>query len=125
MNRKLGILFLISVLLAFLAGYFIDSLVPSIRESNAEDMISFIEEELENYYYYDLDDDMKHQAYINSIRAAIETYATLNNDPYTRLISAPINGIPRSDESFIGFGISFIYEDEGLLVNDLLKNSPA
>ncbi len=125
MNRKLGILFLISVLLAFLAGYFIDSLVPSIRENNAEDMISFIEEELENYYYYDLDDDMKHQAYINSIRAAIDTYASLNNDPYTRLISAPMNGIPRSDESFIGFGISFIYEDEGLLVNDLIKNSPA
>jgi len=125
MNRKLGILFLISVLLAFLAGYFIDSLVPSIRENNAEDMISFIEQELENYYYYDLDDDMKHQAYINSIRAAIDTYASLNNDPYTRLISAPMNGIPRSDESFIGFGISFIYEDEGLLVNDLIKNSPA
>lgn len=125
MNRKLGILFLISVLLAFLAGYFIQNLVPSIREQNAEDMISFIEQELENYYYYDLDDDMKHQAYINSIRAAIETYASLNDDPYTRLISAPISAAPQSDESFVGFGISFIYEKEGLYIHDLLKNSPA
>lgn len=125
MNRKLGILFLVSVLLAFLAGYYIQNLVPSIREQNAEDMISFIEQELENYYYYDLDDDMKHQAYINSIREAIDTYASLNNDPYTRLISAPLNAEPQSDESFVGFGISFIYQKEGLYINDLLKNSPA
>ncbi|HBY65411.1 MAG TPA: hypothetical protein DEG42_03355, partial [Acholeplasmataceae bacterium] len=116
-NKKLGILFLASVLLAFLAGYFSSQILPSLPVGSGDDTFEFIGESFQNYYYYDIEDDEIQKAFIDAMEASINSYAASNNDPYTRLVATPLNVTPTDDEIFIGIGISFTTEELGLRVN--------
>ncbi|MDY0075007.1 MAG: S41 family peptidase [Acholeplasmataceae bacterium] len=115
-SRKLSILFLISVILAFLAGYFAERILPSSPSSNAGDMFDYIMESFDNYYYYDIDDEQVHEAFIANMEASINKIAELNNDPYTRLLAVPLASSPSDDEKFVGVGISFVFEGLDLRV---------
>ena len=116
-NKKLGILFLASVLLAFLAGYFSSQILPSLPVGSGDDTFEFITESFQNYYYYDIEDDEIQKAFIDAMEASINSYAASNNDPYTRLVATHLNVTPTDDEIFIGIGISFTTEELGLRVN--------
>jgi carboxyl-terminal processing protease len=124
-NKKLSILFLFSVLLAFFAGYFSSRILPFLPLRSSDGIIEYIEENLERIYYYDLDDDAKYDAYIQSMEAVINAYAKANNDPYTRLVITPKNVSPTDDEKFVGIGISFVFEENNLRIQKIIKGSAA
>jgi carboxyl-terminal processing protease len=116
-NKKLGILFLVSVLLAFLSGYFSSQILPSLPVGSGDDTFEFITESFKNYYYYDIEDDEIQDAFLAAMEASVNSYAASNNDPYTRLVATPLNVSPSDEEMFIGIGISFIVEDYNLRVD--------
>jgi carboxyl-terminal processing protease len=121
-NKKLGIIFLFTIILTFFAGYFssrVMSIFPSPRSS---ELFEYITKKFDELYYYDLDDDMKHEAFIRSMEAIINSYAIDNQDPYTYLIEAPLTASTPNTEKFVGIGIGIRFE--GLLVRilDVNKN---
>lgn len=124
-NKKLGILFLFSVILAFLAGFFAQRILPSTPQNNSSDMFDYIIQSFENYYYYDLEDEEIHEAFIRSMEAAINSIAEANNDPYTRLLAIPLSATPSDDEKFVGIGISFLFEDQNLRIGYVYPQGPA
>lgn len=115
-GKKLGILFFISVILAFFAGYFVERILPSSPQSNSDDMFTYIIESFENYYYYDIEDDEIHDAFIANMEATINKIAEMNNDPYTRLLEVPLSSGGSDEEKFIGIGVSFVFEDNDLRI---------
>ena len=124
-DKRLGILFLASVILAFLAGYFASDLFPFLPYGSGDEIFDYISETFDNYYYHTLDDDDLEDAQIAQIEAIIRTFAEANNDPYTRLDSFPLNVTPSSDESFVGIGITYIFEGLDMRVISVHKNSAA
>ncbi len=116
-GKKLGIIFLASVILTFFAGFFAQRILPSSPQSNSGDMFNYIVNSFKNYYYYDIDNDEVHQAFIATMEAAVNKIAEENNDPYTRLVATPIASAPSDDEKFIGLGVSFLFEALNLRVN--------
>lgn len=88
-SKKLGIMFLAGVILAFFAGFFAERILPSSPASNSSDMFEYIIESFDNYYYYDIDNEEVHDAFIASMEATINTIAEKNGDPYTRLLATP------------------------------------
>jgi len=116
-NKKLGILFLASVLLAFLAGYFSSQILPSLPIRSGDDTFEYITESFKNDYYYDIDEEEIQEAFIATMEAAINAYAASNNDPYTRLVATPLSASASDDEKFVGVGITFMMEDQNLRVN--------
>jgi carboxyl-terminal processing protease len=115
-GKKLGILFLISVLLSFFAGYFASRVLPEFSPRNTQDIFEFITDQLELNYLYDLEDSEKNIAFIRSMEAIVEAYANLNNDPYTRVVSSPLSVTPGSDETFVGIGVGFSFEGLNLRI---------
>lgn len=115
-SKKLGILFLAGVVLAFFAGFFAERILPSSPQSNTGDMFEYIIESFDNYYYYDIDDEEVHDAFISAMEATINKIAEDNNDPYTRLLATPLASGATDDEKFIGIGISFLFEENNLRV---------
>ncbi|MDI6453415.1 S41 family peptidase [Peloplasma aerotolerans] len=124
-SRKLGILFLISVVLAFFAGYYSSNVINEPAPNNRSDLFSYVTRLMDEYYYYDIDSLDEQQALIASIEAAIRSYAIANNDPYTRLVSTPLNVTPRSDEKFVGIGINVSTEGNLYRVQYVYPNSAA
>jgi carboxyl-terminal processing protease len=123
MQRKLGILFLVSVVLSFFAGLYATRIVPSLKPDNAQDAFTYVTEFLKENYLYDITDDDEHEAFVRSLEAMISTYAERHNDPYTRLVMTPLSVSPSSDESFIGMGIRFFFENNNLRIEDLVPGS--
>jgi len=123
-QKKLGILFLVSVILAFVAGLYASRVVPAFSPNNPQDVFDYLTEVLEEYYYYDIDDEDKHLAFIASIEASIDTYAKLSNDPYTRLVKVPITN-EQSEQVFRGFGMFIDYEGSNLRIINTIYNTPA
>lgn len=115
-GKKLGILFLVSVIFSFFAGFYAQRILPSAPTSNSGNMFNYIIESFENYYYYDLDDEEIHDAFIASMEATINKIGELNNDPYTRLVATPLATGPSDEEKFVGIGVSFIFEDLNLRI---------
>ena len=115
-NKKLGILFLMSVVLAFFAGFYAQRIIPFSPQTRSGDMFDYIIESFENYYYYDLDDEEIHQAFISTMEATINKIAELNGDPYTRLVATPLAAGAFDDEKFVGIGVSFVFENHDLRV---------
>lgn len=126
-NKKLGIIFLCAVLLSFLFGYLAANLFPTdpFDQISQEPILTEITEQFQTYYYYDIDDDDQRNAFIAQMEAIISSYATASNDPYTRMVGVPLNTEPTDDESFIGIGISLLFEAEGLRVIYVYPGSPA
>jgi carboxyl-terminal processing protease len=115
-GKKLGILFLFSVVLAFFAGYFSSRVLPEFSPRNTQDIFEYITDSLEEYYLYDLEESEKNIAFVRSMEAIVEAYAALNQDPYTRVVSSPLSVTPGSDESFVGIGVAFAFEGLNLRI---------
>lgn len=124
-SKKVSILFLFSVILAFFAGYFVERVIPIQPQSQTGGMFDYIINSFNNYYYYDLDDDEIHQAFIASMEATIESIANQHNDPYTRLVKTPLASSPAGDESFVGIGVSFSFEGLNLRIGYIYKGGAA
>lgn len=124
-GKKLGILFLFSVILAFFAGYFSSRVLPEFAPQKTQDIFEFITDHLDEYYLYDLEEDEKNLAFIRSMEAIVEAYASLNGDPYTRLIASSRSVTPGSDETFIGIGVSFVFEGLDLRINYVHQDGSA
>lgn len=116
-NKKLGILFLVGVILAFLAGYYISVVIPATPTDSTNDTFDQITTSFKNFYYYDIDDAEIEAAFVASMKGIVESYAEANNDPYTRLVANPLSVTPSGDEMFIGIGIVFVMEDLDLRVS--------
>jgi carboxyl-terminal processing protease len=115
-GKKLGILFLFSVILAFFAGYFSSRVLPEFSPRNTQDIFDFITDSLELNYLYDLEETEKNIAFVRSMEAIVEAYARLNNDPYTRVVSSSLSVSPGSDETFVGIGVGFSFEGLNLRI---------
>ncbi len=124
-SKKLGILFLVSVLLAFLAGYYSSQILPTLPVGSGSDIFEDLTDDFNRYYYYDIDDAEVQDAFVASMEAIVNSYAESNNDPYTRLIASPLSVTPSGDESFIGMGVAFIMEDLDLRVTYVYPNGAA
>ncbi len=115
-TKKLGILFIFSVLVAFFAGYFIEQVIPVSNTNNGINSISSLTQIFQNYYYYDITDAQTQDAFVASMEATIKAYGEANNDPYTRLVANSLSVAPNGDESFIGIGVSFVMENLDLRI---------
>lgn len=124
-GKKLGILFLVSVILSFFAGYFSSRVLPEFSPRSTQDIFDYITDQLDEYYLYDLEETEKNIAFVRSMEAIVEAYASLNNDPYTRVIASSLSTTPGSDESFVGIGIAFVFENNDLRVNFVYKDTAA
>lgn len=124
-GRKLGILFLAAVLLAFLTGYFAKDLLPRQLFRDPDESFDLVTDALKSRYYYEIDQDSIDIAYLDSLRAIVDSYATQNNDPYTRLYEIPSITTYQSDEYYIGIGISLTYEDNYLRIQNVDRQSDA
>ena len=124
-NRRLGLLFFGTVLIAFFAGFQSQTFFVTNEPEEFTDVYQQITEALDRYYYYDLDQGEKDQAYIAQMEAIVNAYATLNNDPYTRISAAALNVAPTGDESYVGLGITIAQDTLGLRVLDVLYQGPS
>ena len=84
-NKKLAILFFLSVLLAFFAGYFSSSIIEDQSSIYSSDMFTEITDLFQEYYYYDIDDAEVNRAFIASLEAIINQYAEDNHALYMDL----------------------------------------
>lgn len=121
-NKKLGIIFLFSIIVTFFAGYFSSRVISILPSPKSSELFEFITKKFEEYYYYELDDEMKHDAFIKSMEAIINSYASLNNDPYTYLIESPITASIPNSEKFVGIGISILFEDLEVRITSVNPN---
>lgn len=124
-NRKLGLLIILAVVIAFISGLQFEKLKPADSPINSSDKLyEYITNEFSKSYYYNLDEDQKKLAYIEQMYAIVNTYSTLNNDPYTQIV-VDNNEAPRDEERFVGLGITYQFENKNLRVVDIRYNSPA
>ncbi|MDD3068180.1 MAG: hypothetical protein PHW37_04480, partial [Acholeplasmataceae bacterium] len=94
-SKKLALIFLICVILAFVAGMQYEKLeAPKTPANSSDTMFEYITQTFKDYYYYDITDDDIDLAFIAQMEAVINTYGALNEDPYTRLSSQSIYLMP-------------------------------
>lgn len=119
-SKKLALIFLICVILAFVAGMQYEKLeAPKTPANSSDTMFEYITQTFKDYYYYDITDDDIDLAFIAQMEAVINTYGALNEDPYTRLSSQSIYLMPSDQEKFVGVGIRYVFEDNLLRVTDV------
>ncbi len=122
-TKKLAILFLFSVILAFAAGYFSSNLVENRMVIESDEMFRYITRAFDEYYYYELDNDDTYDAFIESMYAVVDAYAKANNDPYTMITSYQDNLGSNDLESYVGLGIDYRFVDYNILVTDVNPTS--
>ncbi|MFA6800909.1 MAG: S41 family peptidase [Acholeplasmataceae bacterium] len=122
-TKKLGILFLFSVILAFFAGYFSSNLVESKMVIESDEIFDYITKAFDEYYYYEIDSDDVYDAFIKSMNAVVDSYAENNNDPYTKINAVASNITSSKVESFVGMGIDFYFDGLNLRVIDVNDSS--
>ncbi|MDY0338481.1 MAG: S41 family peptidase, partial [Acholeplasmataceae bacterium] len=119
-SKKLALIFLICVILAFVAGMQYEKLeAPKTPANSSDTMFEYITQTFKDYYYYDITDDDIDLAFIAQMEAVINTYGALNEDPYTRLSSQSIYLMPSDQEKFVGVGIRYVFEENLLRVTDV------
>ncbi len=121
--KKLAILFLFSVILAFSAGYFSANLIESKMVIESDEMFKYITRAFDQYYYYDIENDDVYDAFIESMNVVVDTYASLNDDPYTKITTISSNEASTDLESYIGMGIDYDFEDLNMRVIDVDDSS--
>lgn len=124
-NRKVGILFFATIILAFFAGYQSQTFLINNEPEEYLDVYSLITGLLDEGYYYDLDQDEKDAAFLAQMQAIVESYAKDNNDPYTRLFKATSEATATSAESYVGLGITITPFDSFLKVEDVVYQGPS
>ncbi len=123
-SRKIGILVFFGFILTFFAGYYIESILPTEPTTNT-DTFQYIIDAFQNYYYYDIDDEDVHEAFIATMEATVNTLAERNDDPYTRLVATPLGAEPSDDEKFVGVGMGVTAEEGKLRIVSVYPNGAA
>lgn len=124
-NRKLGIIFILAVALAFFAGFQVQTFFVDNEPEPFVDVYTEITEALDRYYLYDLEDDEKEAAFLAQMQGIVSSYAVANNDPYTRIFANPVGLAPTDAESYVGIGISIQNEIDFLRVLDVVYQGPS
>lgn len=124
-NRKLGIIFILAVALAFFAGFQVQTFFVDNEPEPFVDVYTEITEALDRYYLYDLEDAEKEAAFLAQMQGIVSSYAEANDDPYTRLFSNPVGLAPTDAESYIGIGITIQNEFDFLRVLDVTYQGPS
>ncbi len=124
-GKRLGIIFIAAVILAFLTGLYASRIVVINPTEGGEDLFSYINERFDEYYYYDIDDQNRNEAFVAQMEAIIDAYADANNDPYTRLSRTPVGIAPGDAERFVGLGINYQQEGNDLRVHYVQHGSQA
>ncbi len=124
-NRKLGIIFILAIALAFFAGFQVQTFFVDNEPEPFVDVYSEITEALDRYYLYDLESDEKQAAFLAQMQAIVNSYADANNDPYTRLYASPAGIAPTDAESYVGMGITIQNEFDFLRVLDVVYQGPS
>ena len=125
-SKKLALIFLVCVILAFISGVQYQKLeAPQDPGSSSDTMFEYITQSFKDYYYYDITDDDIDLAFIAQMEAVVNTYAELNNDPYTRLVAQSIYAMPSDQEKFVGIGIQYQTEDNNLRVANVYLSGAA
>ncbi len=122
-TKKLAILFLFSIILAFSAGYFSSNLIENRMIIESDEMFKYITRAFDEYYYYDLDNDDVYDAFIKSMYAVVDSYADAKGDPYTKIVSYSDNLGTSDVESYVGLGINYQFEDLNIRVNQINAQS--
>ncbi|MGE4320838.1 MAG: S41 family peptidase [Acholeplasmataceae bacterium] len=118
-TKKLAILFLFSVILAFAAGYFSSNLVESKMVIESDEIFNYITKAFDEYYYYDIDSDDVYDAFIESMYAVVDSYAANHNDPYTKITAVIPSVANKNVESYVGMGLDFYFDQNDLRVIDV------
>lgn len=124
-TRRIGWIFLLGVILAFFAGYQVQTFFETNEPEPFVDVYAEITEALERYYLYDISDAEKDAAFVAQLESIVESYARSNDDPYTRLSATPINLAPTDAESYVGIGITIEELEEELRVLEVVYNGPS
>ena len=124
-GKKLGLLFLLAVVLSFLTGYFAKEIMPAFFSGKPSESFDFLTDYLGENYYYELDSQKIDQAYIDSLYAIVESYGRQHNDPYTRLFEVPQTNTSYFDEYYIGMGIEVAQDQNRILILEVNPQSDA
>jgi carboxyl-terminal processing protease len=124
-TKRIGWIFLLGVLLAFFAGFQVQTFFVDNEPEPFVDVYTEITEALDRYYLYDLSDEEKDAAFIAQLEAIVRSYAESNDDPYTRLSAQPVNLAPTNAESYVGVGITIEQLDAKLRVLEVIYDGPA
>lgn len=120
MQKKFVLLFfLAAVVMSFAAGFIFKDVIPISFFDTANDPFSQITDVLDDYYYYDLNDEAKLEAYVSQMDAIVDAYGNYFNDPYTRL-----EALSQSSD-FIGLGIRFYFDGLIPVVSSVFYEAPA
>ncbi|MFP4177460.1 MAG: S41 family peptidase [Acholeplasmataceae bacterium] len=124
-GKRLGIIFIAAVILAFLTGLFASRIIAIDPAAGGDDLFTYINERFDEYYYYDIDDATRSEAFVAQMEAIIEAYAEANDDPYTRLSATPVGIAPADAERFVGIGFNYQQEGNDMRVQSVVHDSPA
>ena len=122
-GKKLGLLFLLAVVLSFLTGYFAKEIMPAFFTGKPSETFDFLTDFLDENYYYALDDKKIDQAYIDSLYAIVESYSRQHDDPYTRLYELPKTTTLSFDEYYVGMGIEVSLQDNQIVILEVNTQS--
>lgn len=135
-KRLLSLIFLGAVVLAFFLGFMFNVITkvdyqPSIPNENNSKLTfeqkayADLYEFLDKNYYKEVD---KNEAFYYQLTSLVDSLG----DPYTQIsLVAVTPGVSNSnltdydEEHFEGLGISFIYEDYMIKINEVMRHSPA
>ncbi|AUD64833.1 hypothetical protein BK011_03770 [Tenericutes bacterium MZ-XQ] len=124
-TKRIGWIFLLGVLLAFFAGFQVQTFFENNEPEPFVDVYAEITEALERYYLYDLTDAEKDAAFIAQLESIVASYAESNNDPYTRLSAQPVNLAPTNAESYVGIGVTIEQLNPLLRVLEVVYEGPS
>ena len=124
-TKRIGWIFLLGVLLAFFAGYQVQTFFENNEPEPFVDVYTEITEALERYYLYDLTDAEKDAAFVAQLESIVRSYAESNDDPYTRLSAQPVNLAPTNAESYVGIGVTIEQLNPNLRVLEVVYEGPS
>lgn len=124
-TKRIGWIFLLGVLLAFFAGFQVQTFFVDNEPEPFVDVYTEITEALDRYYLYDLSDDEKEAAFIAQLESIVKSYAESNDDPYTRLSAQPVNLAPTNAESYVGIGVTIEQIIPELRVLEVVYEGPS
>jgi carboxyl-terminal processing protease len=124
-TKRIGWIFLLGILLAFFAGFQVQTFFVDNEPEPFVDVYTEITEALDRYYLYDLSDDEKEAAFIAQLESIVKSYAESNDDPYTRLSAQPVNLAPTNAESYVGIGVTIEQIIPELRVLEVVYEGPS
>ncbi|MDR2822511.1 MAG: hypothetical protein LBV58_03050 [Acholeplasmatales bacterium] len=124
-EKIIGIIFIISLILTFFLGYLTANVAP-LTFGDDRNRLEYLNDAFEKYYYFDVDDEDRSNAYIAHLKGIIDSYSKTYNDPYTRLDAVDVSEKISNSDKYNGTGASLYYFEGGIIqVGEVYYGSPA